>query len=227
MKQIAHIEGMTCEGCVASVEHAIAQLPNVNDVTANLKTGTVEVRYQQSFNVNEIEAVLPPKYALAEDITTAPSKAKQLYPLGLIFLFLIGGTLIIHYPTFVIRDVLPDFMGLFFVVFSFFKYLDLSGFQSSFRRYDPLAKAIPFYAWLYPFLELSLGVLFLMRLELQLALWLTVAILGITTIGVVKVLLSKKEIECACLGSVLKLPMTEATLIENALMIAMAIWMLL
>ena len=227
MKQIAHIEGMTCEGCVASVEHAIAQLPNVNDVTANLKTGTVEVRYQQSFNVNEIEAVLPPKYALVEDFTTALSKTKQLYPLGLIFLFLIGGTLIIHYPTFVIRDVLPDFMGLFFVVFSFFKYLDLSGFQSSFRRYDPLAKAIPFYAWLYPFLELSLGVLFLMRLELQLTLWLTVAILGITTIGVVKVLLSKKEIECACLGSVLKLPMTEATLIENALMIAMAVWMLL
>ena len=227
MKQIAHIEGMTCEGCVASVEHAIAKLPNVNDVTANLKTGTVEVRYQQSFNVNEIEAVLPPKYALVEDITTALSKTKQLYPLGLIFLFLIGGTLIIHYPTFVIRDVLPDFMGLFFVVFSFFKYLDLRGFQSSFRRYDPLAKAIPFYAWLYPFLELSLGVLFLMRLELQLALWLTVAILGITTIGVVKVLLSKKEIDCACLGSVLKLPMTEATLIENALMIAMAVWMLL
>ena len=227
MKQIAHIEGMTCQGCVASVEHTIAQLPNVRRVSANLKTGTVEVHYQQSFDVNEIKAVLPPKYALAEDITTAPSKAKQLYPLGLIFLFLIGGTLIIHYPTFVIRDVLPDFMGLFFVVFSFFKYLDLSGFQSSFRRYDPLAKAIPFYAWLYPFLELSLGVLFLMRLELQLALWLTVAILGITTIGVVKVLLSKKEIECACLGSVLKLPMTEATLIENALMIAMAIWMLL
>ena len=227
MKQIAHIEGMTCEGCVASVEHAIKQLPNVNDVTANLKTGTVEVHYQQYFDVNEIEAVLPPKYALVEDITTAPSKAKQLYPLGLIFLFLIGGTLIIHYPTFVIRDVLPDFMGLFFVVFSFFKYLDLSGFQSSFRRYDPLAKAIPFYAWLYPFLELSLGVLFLMRLELQFALWLTVAILGITTIGVVKVLLSKKEIDCACLGSVLKLPMTEATLIENTLMIAMAVWMLL
>ena len=227
MKQIAHIEGMTCEGCVASVEHAIKQLPNVNDVTANLKTGTVEVHYQQYFDVNEIEAVLPPKYALVEDITTAPSKAKQLYPLGLIFLFLIGGTLIIHYPTFVIRDVLPDFMGLFFGVFSFFKYLDLRGFQSSFRRYDPLAKVIPFYAWLYPFLELSLGVLFLMRLELQLALWLTVAILGITTIGVVKVLLSKKEIDCACLGSVLKLPMTEATLIENTLMIAMAVWMLL
>ena len=119
MKQIAHIEGMTCQGCVASVEHTIAQLPNVHRVSANLKTGTVEVHYQQSFDVNEIKAVLPPKYALAEDITTASSKAKQLYPLGLIFLFLIGGTLIIHYPTFVIRDVLPDFMGLFLWSFRF------------------------------------------------------------------------------------------------------------
>ena len=227
MKLIANIEGMTCEGCAAAVEHAIAQLPNVNRVSANFKTGAVEVHYQQSFDVNEIKAILPPNHALVEDITTASSKAKQLYPLGLIFLFLFSGTLIIHYPTFVIRNVLPDFMGLFFVVFSFFKFLDLRRFQSSFRRYDPLAKAIPFYAWLYPFLELSLGVLFLMRLELQLALWLTVAILGITTIGVVKVLLSKKEIECACLGSVLKLPMTEATFIENVLMIAMAVWMLL
>ncbi|MEC7454942.1 MAG: heavy metal-associated domain-containing protein [Bacteroidota bacterium] len=227
MKLIANIEGMTCEGCAASVEHAIAQLPNVNRVSANFKTGAVEVRYQQSFDVNEIKAVLPPKYALVEDIKTAASKAKQLYPLGLIFLFLFGGTLIIHYPTFVIRNVLPDFMGLCFVVFSFFKCLNLRGFQSSFRRYDPLAMAIPFYAWLYPFLELSLGVLFLMRLELQLALWLTLAILGITTIGVVRVLLSKKEIDCACLGSVLKLPMTEATFIENVLMIAMAVWMLL
>ena len=227
MKQIAHIEGMTCEGCVASVEHAIKQLPNVNDVTANLKTGIVEVHYQQYFDVNEIEAVLPPKYALVEDITTAPSKAKQLYPLGLIFVFLIGGTTIIHFPIFETQAVLPDFMGLFFVVFSFFKFLDLKGFQDSFRRYDPLAKSLPIYGWVYPFVELALGVLFLMRLEVQLALWLTVAILGITTIGVVKVLLSKKEIDCACLGSVLKLPMTEATLIENALMIAMAVWMLL
>jgi copper chaperone CopZ len=227
MKIIANIEGMTCEGCAAYVEHTIAQLTNVHRVSANFKTGAVEVHYKLSFDVNEIKAVLPPKYELVEEITTATSKAKQLYPLGLIFLFLFGGTLIIHYPTFVIRNVLPDFMGLFFVVFSFFKCLDLRRFQSSFRRYDPLAKEIPFYAWLYPFLELSLGVLFLMRLELQLALWLTVTILGITTIGVVKVLLSKKEIECACLGSVLKLPLTEATFIENALMIAMAVWMLL
>jgi hypothetical protein len=90
-----------------------------------------------------------------------------------------------------------------------------------------LAKFLPFYGWVYPFVELTLGVLFLMQWEVQLALWMTLGILSITTLGVVKVLLSKQQIQCACLGSVLNLPMTEATLIENAVMIGMAGWMLL
>ena len=227
MKQIIHIEGMTCQGCALSVEKAIAQLPAVESVSTNPKTGAVAVLQQSPVHPDEIKAVLPPKYALVDHPSTAPSKAKQLFPLGLIFVFLIGGTTIIHFPIFETHAVLPDFMGLFFVVFSFFKFLDLKGFQDSFRRYDPLAKSLPFYGWVYPFIELALGVLFLMRLEIQLALWLTLGILSITTLGVVRVLLSKQQIQCACLGSVLNLPMTEATLIENVVMIGMAGWMLL
>jgi copper chaperone CopZ len=227
MKQIIHIEGMTCQGCAWSVEKAIAQLPAVEIVSANPKTGVVAVLQQSPVHLYEIKAVLPPKYAVVDNPSTIPSKAKQLFPLGLIFIFLIGGTTIIHYPIFETQVVLPDFMGLFFVVFSFFKFLDMNGFQDSFRRYDPLAKSLPFYGWVYPFVELALGVLFLMRLEVQLVLWLTLGILSITTLGVVRVLLSKQQIQCACLGSVLNLPMTEASLIENAVMIGMAGWMLL
>ena len=227
MKQIIHIEGMTCQGCASSVEKAISQLPSVKSVSANPKTGVVAVLQQSPVHPDDIKAVLPPKYALVDNPSTAPSKARQLFPLGLIFLFLIGGTTIIHYPIFERQAVLLDFMGLFFVVFSFFKFLDLKGFQQSFRRYDPLAKFLPFYGWVYPFVELTLGVLFLMQWEVQLALWMTLGILSITTLGVVKVLLSKQQIQCACLGSVLNLPMTEATLIENAVMIGMAGWMLL
>ena len=227
MKQIIHIEGMTCQGCASSVEKAIAQLPAVKSVSANPKTGVVAVLQQSPVHPDDIKAVLPPKYALVDNPSTAPSKARQLFPLALIFLFLIGGTTIIHYPIFERQAVLLDFMGLFFVVFSFFKFLDLKGFQQSFRRYDPLAKFLPFYGWVYPFVELTLGVLFLMHWEVQMALWMTLGILSITTLGVVKVLLSKQQIQCACLGSVLNLPMTEATLIENAVMIGMAGWMLL
>jgi hypothetical protein len=93
--------------------------------------------------------------------------------------------------------------------------------------YDPLAKAIPGYGIIYPFLEVILGLLFLMRIQIPFALILTLIILGITTIGVTKTLFDKKTIQCACLGTALKLPMTKATFIENSIMIVMAIIMLL
>ncbi len=69
--------------------------------------------------------------------------------------------------------------------------------------------------------------MFLMRIEISIALIITLIVLGITTIGVTKTLLDKKSIQCACLGTALKLPMTKATFIENSIMIVMAIIMLL
>ena len=116
-----------------------------------------------------------------------------------------------------------DFMGLFFIVFSFFKFLDYKNFPNSFSMYDPLAKNIPIYGWIYPFIETMLGIMFLSRINIILSLVLTIGILGITTIGVIKVLYNKENIQCACLGTAIKLPMTIATLIENGIMIVMAI----
>jgi hypothetical protein len=105
--------------------------------------------------------------------------------------------------------------------------LDFQGFPPSFARYDPLAKKSLFYAKLYPFLETVLGVAFLLSWQIPVALGLTLIILSITTYGVMQTILSKTEIQCACLGTALKLPMTEATLIENGIMIVMSCIMIL
>ena len=144
----------------------------------------------------------------------------------MIFVYLVVATVLLHYSDFRMEAAMLDFMGLFFIVFSFFKILDLKGFPPSFSMYDPLAKVLPAYGWIYPFIEVVLGLMFLMRFEIQIALIATIAILGITTIGVTTSLLNKKKISCACLGTALKLPMTEATFIENAVMIVMAVFML-
>ena len=63
--------------------------------------------------------------------------------------------------------------------------------------------------------------------QVELALWITVFILGSTTLGVVQQLRKKSSIQCACLGTVLNLPMTEATLVENTIMLGMAFAMLM
>ena len=57
------------------------------------------------------------------------------------------------------------------------------------------------------------------------ALGITGFVLGATTWGVIQQLRKKTTIQCACLGTALKLPMTEATLIENSLMLLMALGM--
>ena len=136
-------------------------------------------------------------------------------------------SILLHKDDWNIGEMMLDFMGLFYIVFSFFKLLDLKGFPESFRMYDPLAKVFPVYGWLYPFIETALGLMFLLRFKIPIALIATLVILGITTIGVTKTLLDKKSIQCACLGTALKLPMTEATFIENTIMIVMSILMLL
>lgn len=65
-----------------------------------------------------------------------------------------------------------------------------------------------------------------MRFQILTALIITLIILGITTIGVTRTLLDKKKIRCACLGTTLNFPMTEATFIENTIMLIMAVCML-
>ena len=157
--------------------------------------------------------------------TPADSKWKQLRPLFLIFGYVIAGSFLLSRG----QDIavfMQYFMGLFYIVFSFFKLLDYRGFPASFQQYDPIAKRLPFYGWVYPFIETVLGLAFLLSWQVELALWVTVFILGSTTLGVVQQLLKKSSIQCACLGTVLNLPMTEATLVENTIMLGMAFAML-
>ena len=126
-----------------------------------------------------------------------------------------------------LTDIMLDFMGLFYVVFSFFKFLDYNNFPKTFKIYDPIAKIIPAYGWIYPFLETLLGIAFLIRFELYISLLTTLIILGSTTIGVLRSLMNKERIQCACLGTAINLPMTTVTLVENSIMLFMAVYMLI
>jgi len=46
-------------------------------------------------------------------------------------------------------------------------------------------------------------------------------------IGVSKSVIQKSMIQCACLGTVFNLPMSYITIIENGIMLSMALFMLL
>lgn len=239
MKHKYIVTGMTCNGCRASVEEKLNAIDGVINAKVDLEKAEAEVEMKQHIPIETLQNALPDKYSISEaketnvfantSFNTENEKTdlQQLFPLFLIFLFITGAAVLLNYKPWSLSNFMFDFMGLFYVVFSFFKFLDLKGFPESFKMYDPLAKVVPAYGWVYPFIELSLGILFLMRIQVPIALIITLIILGITTIGVIKTLLDKKSIQCACLGTALKLPMTKATFIENSIMIVMAIIMLI
>ena len=233
MKHTYKIEGMTCNNCKASVEKYLNDLPHISHVSIDLEKGKAEVTMDKHISSDELQNALPEKYTVSAPTSltssTIPSektKLQQLKPLLLILFYITSAGALLHYKDWSWSEFMLDFMGLFYIVFGFFKMLDLKGFPESFKMYDPLAKRLPIYGWIYPFIETALGIMFLIRYEVNIALIMTLLVLGITTLGVTKTLLDKKSIRCACLGTALKLPMTEATLIENTLMITMAALML-
>ncbi len=232
------ITGMTCNSCKTSVEDKLNTLEHVVNAKVNLERAEATIEMSRHILIESLQEALSNRYVISEKQETSvfdsstiqenkKSDLQQLFPLFLIFTFIIGASVLLNYKPWETNGFMLDFMGLFYVVFSFFKFLDLKGFPESFKMYDPVAKVMPLYGWLYPFIELALGLLFLMRIQISIALIITLIILGITTIGVTKTLLSKKTIQCACLGTALKLPMTKATFIENSIMIVMAVIMLL
>ena len=239
MNRTFKIDGMTCNNCKASVEKYLNDLPHISHVSIDLAKGEAEITMDKHLAAEVLQNALPEKFTVtkkdggneltstnAPEVSQEKSKLQQLKPLLLILLYISAAGVLLHYKDWSWCEFMLDFMGLFYIVFAFFKMLDLKGFPESFKMYDPLAKRLPIYGWMYPFIETALGLMFLMRFKVNIALIMTLVVLGITTIGVTKTLMDKKSIRCACLGTALKLPMTEATLIENSIMIAMAALML-
>lgn len=227
------ITGMTCMGCQNFVKQKIESLEDVINAEVSLERGIATINSKKTISENKLSNILGSKYSVKtennfKNFQNNNSKLKQLKPLILIFTYIIIFTFSYsYYFELTPKRGMQIFMGLFFIVFSFFKFLDYKGFPDSFKRYDPIAKIVPFYAEFYPFLETGLGISYLLEFKILISTILTILIISMTTFGVTKTLFQKSQIECACLGTALKLPMTEATLIENAIMLVMSSLLLL
>ncbi len=231
------VEGMHCASCVEKVTSALEGAPGVRDAEVSLgqRSARVEVEDDASDEPLREAVASAGDYELAQPngrASMAPEdeegSEESLYPLLLIVGYLIGVVVLIAWATgeWAPMTMMRWFMGGFFLTFSFFKLLDLHGFVTAYRGYDLLAKRSRGWAYAYPFVELALGALYVLALW---PVWInsfTLAIMLIGAIGVLRALLDKRRIQCACLGTALNLPMTKVTLIEDLTMAAMAAAML-
>lgn len=155
-------------------------------------------------------------------------RLKDFMPLIIIISLIIAFTALRQwYFGFNMANAMYDFMAAFFLIFGLFKVINLAGFAEAYSTYDIVAQRFYAYGYIYPFIEIILGLCYLLRYQLKLANWITLLLMIISSIGVAIELRKQKEITCACLGAVFKIPMTYVTLAEDIIMGLMALTMLL
>ena len=152
-------------------------------------------------------------------------------PLLLIVAYILGGSLLVQIGMdglagVTMMETMRYFMAGFFLVFSFFKLLDINAFANAYSGYDLLARRWRGWGLIYPFVELALGIAYLANFNPVFTHWATIIVMGFSAIGVIKAVASKTQIQCACLGTVFKLPMSTVTIIEDVGMVLMAAGML-
>lgn len=119
-----------------------------------------------------------------------------------------------------------DFMGFFLVVFSMFKFFDLRGFADGFQMYDLLAKPFRPYAFVYPFTELALGLGYLAQWQPRVIYISTILVMTFGAAGVLRALVKGLDLRCACMGTVLRVPLSTVAVAEDLGMAVMAAAML-
>ncbi len=172
--------------------------------------------------------------SIAPEIEPAIEPASWLAtysPLLLIVGYILGASLLVQWghggaSSMSVEETMRYFMAGFFLVFSFFKLLDINAFADAYAGYDLLARRWHGWGLLYPLVELALGIAYLAHFNPLVTHWVTVVVMGFSAIGVIQAVTSKRSIQCACLGAVFKLPMSTVTIVEDLGMVVMALWMI-
>jgi hypothetical protein len=119
------------------------------------------------------------------------------------------------------------FMGTGLTLLASLKIINVRDFAMTFAKYDLIAGGFRWYAHGYPFLELALGIGYLLGWQLIIVNAVTFVVMTIGAVGVYQKMQDEEVLMCACLGAVFNVPMTWVTLVEDIIMAGMAGGMLL
>jgi copper chaperone CopZ len=229
---------MTCGSCVARVKSELLKLGDIQSAEIRLTSPQATITMGKHISTAVLQDAVHKAghYSIAaadggmQHTEKEESAGKNsYYPIILIFGYITGITLLIQAAagSFSWMQWMSHFMAGFFLVFSFFKLMNLHGFAEGYGSYDIVARAVPAWGYIYPFVELALGIAFLSGFEPLITNIITLVVMGISTIGVIQSLLKNSPFQCACLGTVIKLPLSKVTLFEDLLMVGMSAVMII
>lgn len=237
MTHTYQVTGMTCSGCENKVKSNLLLLPDVTEVTVSKDTQSATISMTKHINLGTLQDALGGASAKYQITAAAHSELAeqtksfwQTYkPVLLLFAYVALVALFASWQNESINWMLfmRFFMAGFFLSFSYFKLININGFAESYAMYDIVAKKFKPWGYIYAFIELSLGIAFVLNFNPIVTNWITLIVMLVSIMGVLESVLNKRKIQCACLGAVFNLPMSTLTIIEDLLMIMMSALMLI
>lgn len=225
---------MTCSNCAAKIKSELLKLPDVESAEVTLENKEAVITMSKHIPLTVLQNAISKagnytinekgNHAVEMKSDSSRSWIITYKPILIIFgyIILISSAIVYSYDL-TVRDWMNFFMAQFFLVFSFFKFLDLKGFAEGYSTYDLLAIKWTPYGFIYPFIELFFGVSLLIGYNQNLCYVLIAGVMGFSLLGVINSLRKKQVIECACLGTIFKIPLGTVTLVEDLMMVLMSV----
>ncbi|MBK65659.1 MAG: hypothetical protein CL769_01695 [Chloroflexi bacterium] len=233
MKEVYKVRGMTCEGCANSIKETLESNEFISSANISLQDENINIISDKNFTLIELNSLIDNlgEYKIYEEklaskiIEYFSSKKTLLLALSLVLISSLS--LQVEKDNFDLNEWMISYMGIFFLLFSFLKLIDVKGFSGSFKKYDLISKIIPSFAITYPFVELFLALAFLSGYLLFVSYIMTIIFMTSQFFGVFISLQKKEVIKCACMGSSISIDISTLTLIENLVMILMSSYMII
>ena len=236
MKKLVYgIEGLTCQKCVNETQELLGSISGVDSVVVDLGSQKATLEVSSSLTLNELNSVFAgTKFTLIEKpegfgafFSQGARSVKKFAPLITMFIIVIAIT-VWHQLTYGVtyHGAMQIFMGAYFGVFGLLKVINIRAFAGMYSSYDDLAKRVPGWGYIYPFVELALAALFFTGTAILFASYVTLILMLQKAYSVYKKVTSGDVVTCACLGGFFSIPVTWVTFGEDMLMAVMALLML-
>lgn len=233
MNKVYKITGMTCQGCSDGIQNALSSQHSINYVNVDLESSSLDINTSENVSLNDLNLFIKDlgnykiiNNSFLPNLIEYFTSKKTLF-LALLIVVFASLSIQVSTDNFSIKNWMISYMGVFYLIFSFLKLIDVKGFSITFSKYDLISKNIPSFAMIYPFIELFLALAYLSESFLLISYSLTLIFMTSQSIGVFISLQKKEIIRCACMGSSINLDISSLTLIENLIMIFMASYMVL
>jgi len=212
-KDLLQRQGYVVDDHHLTTREAVDEFKATHGVSTTPQTFIDEVRIGGFDDLSE-HFGKPPKEINAVTYQPVIALFAVAFALAVAVTWLMRGTLIVP-------QTLAWFISIAMVLLGLQKLQNIETFATMFLNYDLLAQKWVRYGYVYPFVETVAGLLMMMGVLT----WLSAPATLVVASVIKAVYVDKRELKCACLGDS-RVPLGFVSLVENLMMIGMALWML-